>query len=426
MDKSFKLGDILVDSKVVSQKKIKDAARKQKEFMKDGIYNRLGEVLVKGQEIEPRYVVNGLRKQRDLLIGKATIGSILVEMGKISEEQLTEALETHTKLFAPLGEILVEKGFCTPQDIDEALKRQVEIRENFLRRPINSNFEPINLMKLLVNEWVDELIDEYNGCTCDQCRADVIALSLNTLPPRYVSNAKSLLEQFDRYKDEYRELVQSKIIESIEYVKRQPKLSCRYRAKKIKGNIRGTVPVNVSNRHVHLTEEHLNILFGNGYQLKKWKDLVQPGQYAAQETVVLKGPKGKIERVRVLGPTRPRTQVEISGTDQFILGIKAPVRESGKLDGTPGVIIEGPAGTVELKEGVIRALRHIHMTPKDGEDFGVKNGDFVKVRLNGDRTTVLEGVLIRITDRSALEMHIDTDEANAAGVPQSSIGEVLL
>ncbi len=426
MSESVRLGDILTSKKIVARKNIDNALKINKKDLKNNIYRRLGETLVHSENIEPRFIVKGLKEQRDMLISRATLGSILINMGVISEEQLNEALETHTKLFAPIGEILVEKGFCTAEDIDRALKIQIEIRENFLRRPINSNFDPINLMKLLVNEWVDDLIERHNGCTCDQCRSDVIALSLNSLPPRYVSNAKSLLEQFGRYKEEYKELVSNKIAEAIEYVKKQPKLSCRYRAEKFKGGIRGKVPVNVSNRHIHLSEKDLYSLFGKGYELNKWKDLVQPGQFAAQETVILKGPKGKIERVRVLGPTRKKTQVEISGTDQFILGIKAPVRESGKLDDTPGIEIEGPNGSITIDEGVIRALRHIHMTPEDGEEFGVKNGDFVSVRLKGDRTTILEGVLIRITDKSALEMHIDTDEANAAGVPQSSIGEVLL
>jgi putative phosphotransacetylase len=153
---------------------------------------------------------------------------------------------------------------------------------------------------------------------------------------------------------------------------------------------------------------------------------MQPGQYAAQETVTLVGPKGELDRVRVLGPPRSQTQVEISGTDQFVLGLKAPVRESGKLDGTPGIVIRGPAGEVELDSGVVRALRHIHMLPQEADRMGVQNGETISVRLAGDRATVCEGVLVRATETSALEMHIDTDEANAAGLPAESMGEVLV
>jgi putative phosphotransacetylase len=141
--------------------------------------------------------------------------------------------------------------------------------------------------------------------------------------------------------------------------------------------------------------------------------------------VTLHGEKGTVERVRVLGPARSESQVEISGTDQFKLGVRAPVRESGQLEDTPGIEIVGPGGVVSLNKGVIRAWRHIHMTPQDGSFFKVQNRERINVRLKGDRTTILEDVLVRITDTSALEMHIDTDEANAAGVAQESNGEVL-
>jgi propanediol utilization protein len=149
------------------------------------------------------------------------------------------------------------------------------------------------------------------------------------------------------------------------------------------------------------------------------------GQYAAVETVALTGPKSSIGKVRVLGPPRSKSQVEISGTDQFILGVYVPVRESGQLKDTPGIDISGPNGKISLKNGVIRAWRHIHMTRDDGIEFKVKNRETVNVRLPGDRTTILENVLVRITGSSALEMHIDTDEANAAGVEMESNGEIL-
>jgi putative phosphotransacetylase len=186
------------------------------------------------------------------------------------------------------------------------------------------------------------------------------------------------------------------------------------------------VVVHMSNRHIHISQEHIEILFGADYKLKPFKDLMQPGQFAAYETVKIIGPKGEIDRVRVLGPERRETQVEISGTDQFILGIKVPVRESGKLEGTPGITISGPAGQVTTERGVIRALRHIHMLPAQADSMGVQNGEKVSVRLVGDRSTICEGVLIRATDTSALEMHIDTDEANSAGFPAESMGQILV
>ncbi|MBO8167555.1 MAG: phosphate propanoyltransferase [Thermoanaerobacteraceae bacterium] len=188
---------------------------------------------------------------------------------------------------------------------------------------------------------------------------------------------------------------------------------------------RGRVPVGVSNRHVHLSKEHLEILFGEGYELTQIKELSQPGQYAAKETVSLVGPKGIIEGVRILGPVRRQTQVEISRTDSFRLGIKAPVRESGNLKGTPGCMLVGPAGTVTLNEGVIIAARHIHMSPSEAKQFGVEDGDLVSVLVDGERELSFHNVIIRVNEKFRLEMHIDTDEANAALLSNGSQVKIL-
>jgi propanediol utilization protein len=298
-------------------------------------------------------------------------------------------------------------------------------RLSAIRRPLSSIFDPVNVMELLVEESIDELIHQLESCDCDQCRANILAISLNGLAPRYVSDMQMLIGQIGLFREEYGELISERICTAVEQVKNYPKLSCRITASKETGEILGTVNVRLSNRHVHLLKDHIEQLFGLGYELTKWKDLIQPGQYAATDTVTLTGPKGSIGKVRVLGPPRFESQVEISGTDQFILGIYVPVRESGQLQDTPGIDISGPKGKITLNKGVIRAWRHIHMTQDDGREFKVKNRETVNVRLPGDRTTILENVLVRITDTSALEMHIDTDEANAAGVEMKSDGEVL-
>ncbi|WP_366921895.1 phosphate propanoyltransferase [Metallumcola ferriviriculae] len=175
-----------------------------------------------------------------------------------------------------------------------------------------------------------------------------------------------------------------------------------------------TVSIGVSNRHVHLSPKHLEMLFGKDYSLAEVKDLGQPGQFAAQETVSLVGPKGIVEGVRVLGPIRKSTQVEISRTDSFRLGIKAPVKESGDLAGTPGCMLVGPAGTVSLSEGVIIAVRHIHMSPKEAKQLGYKDCDRVSVLVEGERELCFHSVIVRVHPDFRLEMHIDTDEANAS------------
>lgn len=176
------------------------------------------------------------------------------------------------------------------------------------------------------------------------------------------------------------------------------------------------IPVGVSNRHVHLSREDLDILFGNGYELTKKSTLKQPGQFAANETVTIRGPKGEFENVRILGPIRPKSQVEISITDSFRLGIKAPIKESGKLDSTPGIEIIGPKGSIKLPQGTIVALRHIHMLPEQAKRFGLKDKDIVSVEACGERRGILGNILVRVTDTSYLEMHIDVDEANACGL----------
>jgi putative phosphotransacetylase len=420
-----RLGNLLTGEEGVSKEQLERALERQAEYRKANVPLRLGEVIVDSGVGSATKVSDALHRQRDGYLRSSTIGQVLLELEYVTRAQLEEAMEAHLDILAPLGEVLVEQGICSQEQVDTAYKLQLIRRVCALRRPLSSHFDPLNVMELLVEETVDGIIEKKGGCTCDQCRANVVAISLNKLAARYMSDMEALLGQLDRYREEYGELVGERIAKAVEQVKESPKLGCRKKARAPVGEMLGRVVVHISNRHVHLTQEHVERLFGPGYGLTKWKDLVQPGQYAARETVVLEGPKGTIERVRVLGPPRSASQVEISGTDQFKLGLKAPVRESGKLDGTPGIDMAGSHGNVSLEHGVIRARRHIHMTPEDGGSFGLKNGDSVNVRLKGDRTAVCESVLVRITDTSALEMHIDTDEANAAGVPMESLGEVL-
>jgi len=178
-----------------------------------------------------------------------------------------------------------------------------------------------------------------------------------------------------------------------------------------------TVPIGISNRHIHLSSEHVEILFGKGYELTPLKELSQPGQYACKELLTIIGPSLRpIENVRVLGPARKASQVEISRTDSFVLKVKPPVRESGDISGSSPITIVGPKGTVTLKEGCIIANRHIHMSIDEGKAFGLKDGDFVTVDLNGERRTTFYDVQVRVHKDFRLEMHIDTDDANAAGV----------
>jgi acetate kinase len=180
--------------------------------------------------------------------------------------------------------------------------------------------------------------------------------------------------------------------------------------------------VEVSAHHAHLTQEHVEALFGAGHQLTHHSDLSQPGQFACKEQVALVGPKGRIERVRVLGPARKYSQVEIAMTEQFKLGVHPPIRESGDIADSPGCTLEGTAGSVPIDRGVICAFRHIHMTPEDALRYGVRDKSIVRVRIAGDRELVFGDVLVRVDPSFALSMHIDTDEANAANVKTGAQG----
>jgi putative phosphotransacetylase len=190
-------------------------------------------------------------------------------------------------------------------------------------------------------------------------------------------------------------------------------------------NFKATVVL--SNRHVHLSKDHIDILFGEGHELTPIKDLSQPGQFACDEKVDLVGPKRTIKGVRILGPARKETQVEISLSDGFTLGLEdVPVRDSGKIDGTPGLKLVGPKGEVVLDKGVIAAARHLHMHTSDAEKYGLKDKDLVQVKVGGPRGLVFDNVLVRVNDEYALDMHVDIEEGNAAGLKNGDEIEVII
>ena len=185
------------------------------------------------------------------------------------------------------------------------------------------------------------------------------------------------------------------------------------------------VLVETSARHIHLSQEHLEILFGAGHELTVKKMLSQPGQYAAEEKVTVVGAKGSL-KMSVLGPVRPETQVELSLTDARSIGVVAMIRESGVIDGTQGCKLVGPCGEVEMEKGVIAAKRHIHMTPEDAEAAGVKDKEIVGLKIESpERSLVFGDVVVRVNDTYALAMHIDTDESNAAGMVPGVMGEIV-
>ena len=186
------------------------------------------------------------------------------------------------------------------------------------------------------------------------------------------------------------------------------------------------VIVETSARHLHVTKEHLAILFGADHQLTVKKNLSQPGQFACEEKVIVRGPKGEL-KMSILGPERPETQVEVSLTDARALGVTVPVRESGDIAGSAGCTLVGPCGEVELTEGVIAAKRHIHLTPADAEAIGVEDKQVVSVKVDSEgRSLIFGDVVVRVSPKYAAAMHIDTDESNAAGLKGTVEGEIIL
>jgi putative phosphotransacetylase len=190
---------------------------------------------------------------------------------------------------------------------------------------------------------------------------------------------------------------------------------------------RAPVPIGVSNRHAHITKEHFEALFGRGAGLSKFKDLSQPGQFAANEKFDIQGPKGAIKGVRLLGPFRPKTQIEVSWTDAVTLGIRPPVRESGDLGGSAPLRLTGPHGSVDVREGLILARRHLHCAPADAAAIGLANGEIVRVRVGsgGGRESVFEQTVVRVSEKFSLELHLDTDEANSAGVKTGDLAYIV-
>lgn len=183
--------------------------------------------------------------------------------------------------------------------------------------------------------------------------------------------------------------------------------------------------VEISARHVHVSEEHLAILFGEGYKLTSKKELSQPGQYASEERVDLVGERGTLKGVTILGPTRPFSQVEVTATEARTLGVKALIRESGLIDGTFGCTLVGPNGSVVLDKGVIVAKRHIHVTPSEAQGYGVSDKEIIMVKVTSeDRTLIFGDVVVRVSEKFSAAMHIDTDEANAAGLSGAVFGEI--
>ncbi len=215
-----------------------------------------------------------------------------------------------------------------------------------------------------------------------------------------------------------------KIVEEV--VRERLKATSGLGARAPKGPVSTRVPIGISNRHGHLTAAHVETLFGKGKRLTVLRPLLQPDQFACNETIHVATSQGMLKSLRIIGPERKYSQVEIARTDAFALGLKPPMRQSGELDASAGCVLIGPAGSVVLTEGVILAGRHLHCHTSEGEALGLKNRQIIRVRISGDRGGLLENVLVRVGEIHRLELHIDTDEGNALGVKKGDTAELLI
>ena len=426
-----KIGEYLLEEHFLKDQDIPGILTLHDEMVSAGIKMRFGEASIAAGKTTPSQVNQALLRQNSEALARTSLGSMLHTLGDLDEPQY-RSLEKKCNGNDETWEMTVlEQNLLTPERLKTVKDLLGLARHTYQRDVVSSQFIPFNMIEPLVAEKIDEVFEETGQCACAQCWNNVFAITLNDLPSRYISYTPNITEFMQRFRHDYSDDVLRILRMAAIKVKTNPRLACATVRRIETADLLGALPdfetvVHISNRHIHLCREDLDALFGRGHELVKMKDLQQPGQYAAEETVEITGPKGTLQKIRVLGPLRPQTQVEISGTDQFALGSSAPVRESGDVAGTPGIRLTGPTGNADIKQGLIRALRHIHMTPKDAEAAGVENGEFVSVRIKGDRPAVLEGVLIRVSEKYSLEMHIDTDEANAVGMPAEAMGQIVV
>lgn len=428
----YRIGTILVERRQITQNQLEHAVREQMHRDKLGIQSSIGEICVENGWCTVKDITLAMKDHEKEISHSTLLGQILVNLGFISQTILNQVIENQQDSSISLGETLTELGYCTEDQIKMAFEFQTLYRDSIIRHSTLTRFHPYNIMETLVNYEINNIIAEKQGCFCQECWANTFALAMKGLQPLYVTDERLIATFIERSRAEYTDFVRYQLEIAVDKVKKQPKGACRgkrlqkdFKLISLAGGFMGQVTVRVTQRYVHLCSEHKSILFGPEHELVRWKDLTQPGQYIAKDVVSLVGKQGKIEKVHVYGPVSKETQVEISKTDQYLLGVRAPVRMPGNLEGTPGIRLIGPVGEIEITQGVIRLLHHIHINHEIASQLGVRNHDRVDIRLNGDRMTVSEGVLICVDESRVLEMHIDPDEAYDAGVPAESIGDIL-
>jgi len=415
-DQATRIGQLLCQGGWLTQDQLDQALEEQADRQALGTSSPLGEICARHGWCTMGDVAAAVRQQQDAAFRDTTLGHLLVTQDQLTLVQLDEALAAQEEVHAPLGQVLVAKGFCTPEQVQAAIALQTRRRNSALRHLTAAAFNTFNVTEIIVNQELDEIRRDEGACSCDECRANALALALNSLPPRYVSDHRLLLLFVDRFRAESLDLIRDRIRVAVQRVREHPNHTRYAQPPPPHARAGHPLPARRIERHVHLSQHDVERLFGPGYKLHPWQPTSQPGYFAARETVEIVGPQDTLRHVRVIGPPLRHTRVEAIGSDFYQLGQGAD---------NP-VTLRGPHGTVDTKGGVMRIGEHLHVSDDEASALGLREGQAVRVRVRGERPRVFEAVPVRIAGGHALELHLPADEPAVEGPSDVVPAELLL
>ena len=428
-DDENRIGEVLRRSGLLTDEQLEEALREQGAAARPGHQSPVGHICAQHGWCTMADLAAAVRQQHEAVFRGTTLGHLLVDQGCLTLEQLEAALDAQAELRAPLGEILINKGFCSRERVLAAVDLQNQRRNASLRHLTAAAFDTFNVTEIVVNQELDAILRQEGVCTCDECRANALAIALNSLPPRYVSDPRLLRLFVERFRVESLELIRQRIALACRQVKTHPKSQCRREliAGPADAQAPRTVPVNIRliDRYALLTPHDVEALFGRGCELTHWIDASQAPYFATHETIRLAGPKGTLERVRVVGPPTDATRVEVTGPDLFVLGQPAPDATDDSAEPSP-ITLVGPQGSLEAQPVLCRIAPHVHASAPDAQRLALHDGQRVRARLRGKHSRVLDNVPIRIHEGARLELHVPVDEAACEGLGARPSAELLL
>lgn len=408
-----RIGQILRNKGALTDRQLRQALAQQHATGGPAPPPRLGEICSDRGWCSSAQVADALRQQHEAIFADTTLGHILLTQNHVTLGQLQDALDLQVEVNAPLGQTLVAMGACTQEVVKAAIERQQQRRSSSLRNLNAASFGAYSITEILVNQELDLLIREEDACACDECRANALAIALNTLPPRYVTDRRLLALFVDRFRAESLDLIRQRTRLAVRRVHNRPKSSHHRRITPPELDPRQLLehplPTRVVERHAHLTAQDIEALFGPGHQLTPWSPTSQPRHFAARETIHVIGPKGSLERVRVMGPPARHTRLEVTGPDLFLLG-----RPTNPLETHPeplAVTLWGPRGAVMKEDLVRRIAPHVHLSPAEAERLALSEGQTVAARVRGRAAATIQDVPLRIADDFLLELHLPADQA---------------